>query len=276
MKKIICAALMLLSAIGIVTSVTAGENAMGTAGKRGLSTIATIATVTDQSAAASRKYDAVLGACQFVEIGNEMGSAINSIPALAPVGDFLKLGPNDPLGPRKVTVLEQPRHGVLQLDTKVADAATRGGPWHYSPDAAYFGGNDKFYKGSDQFSFEVEANGKRFKVIYTVYVVFPVEDVINNPINNSCPSGGATSWRISDEGSVTGNESSAMALNSWLTSSELDGFIAAASGVTLSFENLSGGAVGQTTGGDITLDTNAAGNGWFIEQRRSPHRAEIK
>lgn len=95
-------------------------------------------TVTDQSTLTSQNYDAVLGTCRFVEVGNPMGSAINSIPALAPVGDFLKLGPNDPLGSRKVTVLEQPRHGILQLDTKWADALTGGGPWHYSPDTNYY------------------------------------------------------------------------------------------------------------------------------------------
>ena len=36
-------------------------------------------------------------------------------------------------------------------------------------------------------------------------------------------------------------------------------------GVSVSFTNLYGGALGQTTGTTITLDTNAAGWGWFID-----------
>ncbi len=68
--------------------------------------------------------------------------------------------------------------------------------YHYSPNADYYGGNDKFYKGSDKFSFEVEAKGQRFKVIYTVYVVDNVDQVERNPINESCPGGGATSWHL--------------------------------------------------------------------------------
>jgi hypothetical protein len=35
--------------------------------------------------------------------------------------------------------------------------------------------------------------------------------------------------------------------------------------VTLNIADLPGGAVGQTVGTNITLDDNAAGNGWFID-----------
>jgi hypothetical protein len=35
--------------------------------------------------------------------------------------------------------------------------------------------------------------------------------------------------------------------------------------ITLNIANLPGGAVGQTVGTAITLDTNAAGDGWYID-----------
>jgi hypothetical protein len=41
--------------------------------------------------------------------------------------------------------------------------------------------------------------------------------------------------------------------------------LSASSGVVLNIADLAGGALGQTTGSTITLDTNAAGNGWFID-----------
>ena len=55
----------------------------------------------------------------------------------------------------------------------------------------------------------------------------------------------------------------------WMNSAELSGLLAAASGVTYSFTDLPGTALGQTTGegagAAITLDTNAAGHGWYVD-----------
>ena len=235
--------------------------------------LAAAATPTAPTTPASQKYEAVLGACQFVEIGDEMGSAINDIPVLGPVDDFLKH--LDTKSVTKVVLLDAPKHGTLQHYTtqhepKMSEADLIG-MYHYSPDANYYGSKKDFYKGSDQFSFDVEARGKHFKIIYSVYVVDVVDFVQRGDypkVNNLCPNP-SVSWVISEGSGVTSDESSAMALNAWLVPSQLDAKMDAASGVTFSFGNLPGGAVGQTVGdgvnANITLDTNAAGNGWFID-----------
>jgi hypothetical protein len=215
--------LLVLVISGIVLPVAvAAQQGAGTGMERGQK--ARPDPVTTAISSASQKYDAVLGACRFVEIGDAMGSAINSIPAIAPVADYLKFGSNQPLIPQKVTVLEQPRHGTLQLSTdpRAGDTVKNGGPYHYSPDASYFGGKNKFIKGDDQFSFDVEAGGKHFKVVYSVYVIDNVDFVTRYPeVNNLCPNA-SVSWRISEGDAVTGNESSAMALNDWLMTNQLN------------------------------------------------------
>ena len=53
--------------------------------------------------------------------------------------------------------------------------------------------------------------------------------------------------------------------NSTLGGNAIGSSVADAINVNLSFADLPGGAVGQTVGTNITLDDNAAGNGWFID-----------
>jgi hypothetical protein len=57
----------------------------------------------------------------------------------------------------------------------------------------------------------------------------------------------------------------AAAFASTLGTGVLTGLIGDTADISLSIADLPGAAVGQTTGSNITLDTNAAGNGWFID-----------
>ena len=58
---------------------------------------------------------------------------------------------------------------------------------------------------------------------------------------------------------------SSYSLNSTLNTGILSSLSVDPSLVTLNIADLPGGAVGQTVGTTITLDDNAAGNGWFID-----------
>ncbi len=217
-----------------------------------------------QVSQAAQQYNAVLGACQFVEPNDPMGSAINGIPVLGPVADYLKLGQNDRLFDVRVTPLDTPKHGTCQHDPN--DVYPTRALYHYFPSPGYF--------GKDQMSFEVEANGKRFKVIFFVDVRDAVPEWEGTPppdIRKAlkwCPKPGV-GYRISDAGNPADQQNQSInTLWSSVTlqrTSSLGVLIAAASNTTLVFADLPGGAVGETTGTSITLDTNAAGYGWYVD-----------
>ncbi len=61
----------------------------------------------------------------------------------------------------------------------------------------------------------------------------------------------------------------AAALTAALDSNILSNLVGNTAGVTVNLADLAGAAVGQTTGTAITLDTTAAGNGWFVDSTPS-------
>lgn len=127
-------------------------------------------------------YDAVLGVCRFVEPNDPFGSAINDVPALGAVADYLKQSHDVPLTGVRVVLLNPPNHGIIRLDPMDTNAAH-----HYFPSSEY--------RGIDRVIFDVDANGKRFKVIYTVFVVENL-DHVSPTARRLCPSPGV-GYRIS-------------------------------------------------------------------------------
>lgn len=135
------------------------------------------------------KYDAVLGECVFAEYKSldvpvNFRSAINDLAVLSPVAQYLKLGPDEPLSNARITLLSSPKYGSIQPDP---DAPTL---YKYLPV------NDPDDFGKDRVVFEVEANGKRFKVIFTVYIVGSV-DQVPPKLRKLCPNPGI-GYRIVD------------------------------------------------------------------------------
>lgn len=96
------------------------------------------------------------------------------------------------------------------------------------------------YVGKDKAVFMAEFEGKRYKIVIDIIVTMDI-----NERSPQCPSPKYQFIKINKPASG---------------SSGLD-----SGAVTLNISDLPGGAVGQTTGTTITLDTNAAGNGWFID-----------
>jgi hypothetical protein len=215
----------------------------------------------NQQVAAKRGH--VLGVCDLVNTGSGSGQA-----ELAPTleanyyfnSPIAKINP----GTAKVTILQQPKHGRLENDS--------GSNWWYSRYLPNEG-----YLGNDSFVMQVEGNGYTVKIHYFMYVTDDMGATIFE--NKACkgddwkisttlaPNGTSTVTSVNYLPSLTGNSApvTGATLATILGTSLASSLDANTSGVTLNIADLAGGAVGQTTGTSITLDTNAAGYGWYVD-----------
>jgi len=179
------------------------------------------------------------------------GSAFNSLAVLH--GVLNRLGyswktissgkvPQSVIAAIKTTVVEMPKHG------KVEYTEPAGFFWHYTP--------DDDYTGPDRVKFVVEAKGRRFTFVVNILVHEVVDEFAKPP---ACEV--FFNQPIKKTGMLDGQPTYAAAWSPLLRQ--------AFSQIAYSFTNLPGTAVGQTTGtgntASITLDTNAADHGWFID-----------
>jgi hypothetical protein len=144
----------------------------------------------------------------------------------------------------KVTVLQQPKYGTLTDTAKPDFPEPYPNHFFYNPKPGYM--------GKDQVSFIVEMGGYKIKVIYNLY---PVAGATGQEATDKVCGKRGMFYKIS-----SGSEQ----LSSLLSGTNYSSLLAD-SGVTLYSANLPGGAIGQTVGSTITLDTNAAGYSWFID-----------
>ncbi len=126
-----------------------------------------------------------------------------------------------------VQLLEGPKHGKIS-------ARTDTGHPMYQYDA------EPGYVGKDQVIFMATYHGKTYKVVVNLRVA-AVESIPDNA-PSLCPP------------------PQLIKVNPKPASGSLNSI-----SVTLTLTDLPTGAIGQTTGTNITLDTNAAGNNWFID-----------
>jgi hypothetical protein len=133
---------------------------------------------------------------------------------------------NDPaaLAAIKITLLEGTKHGELDGAGSLA--------YMYYPEEGYV--------GNDKAIFMAEFEGKRYKIIVELHV-FDVAPMESQP--TSCPPPQLIK--------VNGKPVSGASSYDW-------------NSIPITFADLAGGALGQTVGSTITLDTNAAGYNWFI------------
>lgn len=137
----------------------------------------------------------------------------------------------------KVTLLKAPAHGkVVYPDNP---KAVKWNWFDYMPEDGYF--------GRDNFIMQVEKDGVKVRIEYLIEGLDEGE-----PATGICNQ---EHWKISANTSNLDNASLQALAN--------------AVGINNTFivntSALTGGAVGQTTGNTITLDTNAAGYGWYID-----------
>ncbi len=131
----------------------------------------------------------------------------------------------------KTNLLEDTKHG--KMTTQTDDA----GLTHYYVYTAI-----PNYEGKDKAVFMAEFEGKRYKIILELHV-FAVAPMENQSVN-SCPPPKLIKVNGKPVSGSSGYDFGS---------------------VSVSFADLPAGALGQTTGSSITLDTTAAGNGWYID-----------
>ena len=170
------------------------------------------------------------------------------------------LKPNGVLGfqtDSKLIVIEPPMHGSLMLS--VPDAAEENILKYY-----YQYNPNKDYVGLDKFEFEVSLNGKRLRIYYQIEVF--AEDVNMNHVGYCNWDNQNYYWKISQSGEPVGFTED---LAAWQRNATLSSLIASAQQSVAGFTDLPATALGQTIGegatAQITLDTNAAGHGWYID-----------
>ncbi len=135
----------------------------------------------------------------------------------------------------KVTLLKAPEHGDVSLvDTPISNEW-----YHYMPNNGYV--------GRDHFVMQVEKDGVKVRIEYLIEGIDDEEAKVR-----FCEQ---ESWKIS---SITPNLDNA-------SLQALANAVGINNTYTVNASALTGGAVGQTTGNTITLDTNATGYGWYID-----------
>jgi hypothetical protein len=143
-----------------------------------------------------------------------------------------------------VQLIKGPDHGKISYD----------GPSHWEYAVVYM--PDQGYVGNDHVEFLVDVHGTPVRVVYFIKVTKTDIERDTEGVTELCE--GKFRWKISisPEDTDLANRYPTLALQVLLTGAQ-----EALSG----FADFSSAALGQTTGSKITLDTNAAGHGWFID-----------
>jgi len=151
-------------------------------------------------------------------------------------------------------VTRQPTHGTVSVTYQIISGESRVF-WRYTPEVGF--------TGKDRVDFSVQVKGQSVRLVY--YMEVTKKHIDSTPGDAFCK--GVSRWKISQT-DVDSPAPSANTLTVWQRSSELSALLADAS-QHLSFADLPGSSVGQTTGtgpsASITLDKDAAGHGWYID-----------
>jgi hypothetical protein len=127
-------------------------------------------------------------------------------------------------------IIRQPKHGQVELD---------GTRLTYTPHEGF--------EGKDRFAIQTVYKGQQFTLRYQVDVTF--DDPSWNGGDEDC---NAPPFKYPD-------------LTNWYNATSLYALLTGAKDALTGFADLSGSALGSTTGNKITLDTDAAGHNWFID-----------
>ena len=155
----------------------------------------------------------------------------------------------------KVKLLVPPKHGTLENRDSNKDLKEESSQYNYLPKAGFV--------RTDRFVMQVEKSGIKLRIYYVMKALDDVEAVVGY-----CPK---DVWKISQSDFDSGSQDYA----AWQRASQLSTLLATASQALTGFHDLPGGAVGEAVGegpsAQITLDTNAAGHGWYIDPPPRKH-----
>ena len=173
----------------------------------------------------------------------------------------------EPLGIISTTITKNPAHGSVMAGDW--SRATQDAPqatyqyFKYVPNPGFI--------GKDSIGFEITVNGKTFRASLRINVLETWDN------GDSCNPPGEDRGDLSDAPSyawVLDGLSEILPVQAgtpeqWLQSAALSALIANASHSLTGFADLAATAIGETTGkgltAQITLDTNSAGHGWYID-----------
>ena len=149
-------------------------------------------------------------------------------------------------------IIQLPKHGTL-VETKWDKDKPFFNPsvFAYTPSIGF--------EGDDTAIIETTVNGWKLKQRY-YFKVTTTESTLEKQCDGKGPQ-----WKISQSDADPSTQDPA----TWLRSAQLSALLASASQSLTDFTDLPGTAVGQTVGegaaASITLDTNAAGHGWYVD-----------
>jgi hypothetical protein len=209
---------------------------------------------TAPAAAGSAMVERTIGVCQLIEnppipamtAANSSAVSMAAWSYLTSV-EKVKLS-EDLVESAKTTLLVGAQHGEFKEEW--------GGNYRYHPTPGYY--------GTDRATVLVEMGNYKVKVVIHIKVLAPTE---GNDYQNKrlCPKGEL--WKIS-----VSPDDPAAPTYSLTTPSQWSSGTASYAAVSyglanfsLNFADLPGSAVGQTTDQSITLDTAAAGHGWYVD-----------
>lgn len=195
--------------------------------------------------AASDQFAA--GVCQIARqtLSAEISPISNAASYILYHQNHLMRGDENLFDGAKIRILTKPKHGVLELEDD--QLAVESSWYRYRPKVGF--------EGTDRFVMQVEKSGIKVKIYYVIEVLG------DEAAAGYCPK---ESWKISSN-LPTGTDD----FSNWQTTASLNAMLANASGSLMNFSDLAGTAVGETKGAgrsaQITLDSTAAGHGWFID-----------
>lgn len=179
-RKVLCYALGLMGVVSggdalcydarpapVVSMVPAANSVLADAATTGTMTVTTAPKI---------KYDAAYSVCQAVVPTSHRDFAIANVvlPMTSVISYLLSHGVSiDPSKPPKITLSEFPTHGELRTE------GFANGVYAYYPNENHL--------GPDQMTFVVEAQGKKFKVIETVWVANVAPEYGGCPANYKLP-----------------------------------------------------------------------------------------
>ena len=198
----------------------------------------------------------VAGICQTMEMQRPVGN--NEMFQNRGIGiehaamDYVReqLGRDADLpSPSAVTVERYPVNGTLNVGYASDMDAEHGGRqyWLYTPNPSFI--------GTDRAQFVVDVQGTPVRVVVVVKIV--------EAIGTEQHKDGCKIWHwIISEPDADNSDVTNLAISQ--TQAQLGTLLVSASR-NLAFADLSSSSVGQTTGNSITLDTDAAGHGWYLD-----------
>jgi hypothetical protein len=229
---------------------------------------AAIVSQVDSSRVKPVPFDFMLKECWETQpTPNDPNSAVRGSSVSAMLRNYFRAYENRKVNEWDISVslLEMPKNGELKLGHYIQDSLAYES---YGKTISYFRYDPKTgYLGKDRAVFAATYDGKRYKVFLDIVVSQAIAET--GPATCSEPQLIRVKKPVKTSALDGADPIFANDLTAWQLSASLSALIASAQQTLTGFADLPVTALGQTTGegatAAITLDTNAAGHGWYVD-----------